>query len=77
MKWMSILIFCCGLFATSALAQSRQDSLWKVWNDDSKADTIRLKAIQGIIWPMLKVDLDSAGILAQHQLNFAEEKNQK
>jgi tetratricopeptide (TPR) repeat protein len=57
--------------------QTKKDSLWGVWNDPTAADTNRLKAIQALTWPMLSEDLDSAYVLANLQLNFAKEKNQK
>ena len=67
------LLFVSGTIA----AQAKRDSLWRVWNDPSAPDTNRLKALQAITWPMLSVDLDSAYSLAQMQLEFAKEKNQK
>lgn len=77
MKVISILVFCCGIFLANASAQTKQDSLWKVWNNPAEPDSSRLKAIQGLTWPMLSVDLDSAFQLAQMQLKFAEERKDK
>lgn len=73
MKFIGILIFCCGLILTNATAQTKQDSLWNVWNNANEADSSRLKAIQALTWPMLIVDLDSAHTLALMQLKFAKE----
>lgn len=75
MKYFSILL--CILFVTNLEAQSKKDSLWKVWNDPAAQDTNRLKAIQALTWPMLSVDLDSALILANMELDFAKKVNSK
>ena len=73
-----IILFMVIPGLTTALsAQAKRDSLWKVWNDPTAADTNRLKAIQAITWPMMTVNLDTAYYLANLQLNFAREKNQK
>ena len=58
-----------------AYAQPKKDSLWQVWHDESAPDTNRLKAIQALTWPMLSVDLDSAFLLANMQLEFAKARN--
>jgi tetratricopeptide (TPR) repeat protein len=67
------------LFYTGTLslgmAQVNKDSLWSVWNDETAADTNRLKAIQALTWPMLNINLDSAYLLANMQLEFAKKKN--
>lgn len=77
MKLISILVFYCGMILTNVAAQTKQDSLWNVWNNAGEADTNRLKAIQALTWPMLSVNLDSAQILARMQLKFAEEHQEK
>lgn len=71
MKIICILVFCCGFIWTNVPAQSKQDSLWKAWNNSAVADTHRLQAIQSLAWPMLNVNLDSAILLANLQLEFA------
>jgi hypothetical protein len=77
MKLICIVFFYCGMLLANVHAQTKQDSLWKVWNNPAEADTNRLKAIQGLTWPMLSVNLDSAYTLAKMQLNFAEEHQEK
>lgn len=74
-----IFLFLLMLTCLSGMAsgQAKKDSLWRVWNDPAAADTNRLKAIQALTWPMLSVDLDSAYLLANMQLNFARDKNEK
>ena len=45
------LTFFIALFISfSSLAQVNLDSLWNVWNDNTQADTNRLKAIGLIAW---------------------------
>ena len=59
-------------------AQSKSDSLWGVWKDNSKPDTSRLMAIDKIIWKdYLFRDQDSAYILAQNQYDFAKSNGVK
>lgn len=77
MKLICILVFYCGMILTNVTAQTKQDSLWNVWNNSEEADTNRLKAIQALTWPMLSVNLDSAHTLATIQLKFAEEHQEK
>ena len=77
MKKIVILIIFTGIDLTSLVAQSKKDSLWRVWNDPQQVDTMRLKAIQALTWPMLNVNLDSAFLLASAQLKFAQERNSK
>lgn len=77
MKLICILVFYGGILLTNVTAQTKQDSLWKVWNSAEEADSSRLKAIQALTWPMLSVDLDSAHTLATMQLKFAEEHQER
>ncbi len=77
MKLICIVVFYCGILLTNVTAQTKQDSLWKVWNSAEEADSSRLKAIQALTWPMLSVDLDSAHTLATMQLKFAEEHQER
>lgn len=76
MKPLFILLFIFGL--SSALsAQVNTDSLWSVWNDAGQPDTMRLKAIQAMAWSMLYSKPDSTYALAQQELRFAEQTNNK
>ena len=75
MRIFAILFFLSGITAPKCLAQANKDSLWNVWYNDSEPDTNRLKAIQRLTWPMLNVNLDSALLLANKQLEFATETN--
>jgi len=77
--WMHLIIWIIAMisFTANLSGQAKRDSLWRVWNDPTAADTNRLKAIQALTWPMMNVNLDSAYFLANLQLNFAREKNEK
>jgi len=64
-----------GLFVH---AQPNLDSLWGVWNDESKEDTCRLKALQKIIRDgYLDTNIDSVLVLAKLQYDFAEKTGSK
>ncbi len=69
-----ITLLLLGSVTLMLRGQSPKDSLWRVWNDTTQPDTVRLKAIQALTWPMLNVSLDSAYLLASMQLKMAEEK---
>jgi tetratricopeptide (TPR) repeat protein len=73
MQWIVIIGMISLSFNLSA--QAKRDSLWKVWNNPTAADTLRLKALQNLTWPMLNTNLDSAYLLAKMQLDFATAKN--
>lgn len=74
MRYVIIILF---LSAGSVNGQTNKDSLWNVWNDEKSHDTLRLKAIQALTWPMMNVNLDSMLILAKIQLEFAEKVSSK
>ena len=70
------LIFNC--FCTGVNAQYNQDSLWGIWKDVSKPDTIRLSAIQTIAWVgYLNLFPDSAIYFAGLEYEYAAKTNQK
>jgi|GEM_PF-1013805 len=56
-------------------AQVNTDSLWQVWNDVARHDTIRLNALQGLASAYLHNSPDSARTVARLQLEFARKKN--
>jgi tetratricopeptide (TPR) repeat protein len=66
-------IFAICLFAVSgeAVAQEDRDSLLAVWSDAQRPDTQRLRAIQDLVPPMWRVDIDSAFLLTNQQLALA------
>ena len=62
----------------NTIAQVNLDSLWNVWNDESQADTNRLKAMHNIAWDgYLFSQPDSAFYFAQMKYDFAESVNNK
>ncbi len=72
-KHLFFCLFLSGLTVGMA-AQTKKDSLWRAWQNAELPDTQRLKAIQALTWPMMNVNLDSAFLLANAQLDFAREK---
>jgi serine phosphatase RsbU (regulator of sigma subunit)/Flp pilus assembly protein TadD len=62
------------LFPLFGRAQSyEKDSLWNVWQDETKADTTRLRAIHKIAWNIyLFTQPDSALYYVQFEYNFAQ-----
>ena len=53
------------------------DSLWKVYNDKSEADTNRLKAIDDIAWSYNTNNPDTARLLANEELKLAQTTKQR
>jgi len=59
---------------SSAFAQQQSDSLYTVWQDESRTDSVRVKAYKDYIWNgYLFSDPDSAYILAEAMYAYAEE----
>jgi len=69
-----VMSLCCAtLFAQPV----NTDSLWQVWNDTTQPDTARMKAIQTIAWSLLYRKPDSTYLLAEKELRFALQVNNK
>lgn len=74
-RFIYILFF---LFSFHGVAQVKLDSLWNVWNDENRPDTIRLQAMQRIcIKGYLYSKPDTAFIVANTMYDFALKKNLK
>ena len=72
-----VLVFFMSFFS-GIKAQVNLDSLFGVWNDESKADTSRLKAIYKISWDgYLFSQPDSAFYYAEVMYDFALKVNNK
>ena len=72
------LFFIALFIGCSSIAQVNLDSLWSVWNDNTQADTSRLKAIHKIAWDgYLFSNPDSAFYFAQDQYGLAKSVNNK
>jgi len=71
MKKVYILVLLSHL-AFGAFAQTKSDSLWQRWNDPDLADTVRLKAIQGLAWSLMYSNPDSTARLAKQAIAFAQ-----
>lgn len=73
-----ILEFGIFSFSQSSLPKNVSDSLWGVWEDDTKQDTIRLSAMNKFVREgYLFSHPDSADHYAQIQFNFAEKAGLK
>lgn len=76
MKQLIYILF--FVFSSQGIAQVKLDSLWNVWKDESRPDTIRLQAMQRIcIKGYLYSKPDTAFIVANTMYDFALEKNLK
>ncbi|MBK7130908.1 MAG: CHAT domain-containing protein [Crocinitomicaceae bacterium] len=61
------------IFAQDGAKKHQQDSLWLVWSDTSQPDTLRLKAIDEMVWTyLLKTNPDSAVKCATLQYQLAQ-----
>lgn len=79
---MRILILSISIISltliTAKAQQSNLDSLYALWQDETKADTVRLDALYQFNWNgILFANPDSAYKLAQIQFEFAEIKGLK
>src|SRR5690606_5010486 len=74
-----LLLLCVFLSGLQVLAQPINiDSLWNVWQDETRPDTSRLQAIDYIAWDgYLYTKPDSAFYFAQMQYDLAEKKGLK
>ncbi len=61
----------------SSRQSHRYDSLWMIFNDENKPDTVRLKAIQNLAIAAQRNDPDSAIKLADLQIKFAQRSKQR
>ncbi len=68
----------CILWQSSVYAQKNLDSLWAIWNDTTKHDTLRLKAIHEYADKgFLNSNLDSLYYYSQLEYDFAKGRNLK
>jgi adenylate cyclase len=67
-----------SLFVMSPKSQTNLDSLWDIWTDESKADTVRIKAIRKFAWDgYLYSHPESCFYYSQIQYDFAQSKGLK
>ncbi len=72
------LTFACFSQKRPPELQNKLDSLWQVWEDTSKADTLRLQAIKSFAWDgYIFSQPDSAYYFAQLEYDFASKTNNK
>ncbi len=73
-----IALFILFTMLTFTKCFANRDSLWSIWADDKQADTLRLKALHTVTSDYyLYNDPDSAIILCQSYLGFAQKINNK
>lgn len=74
--WCAIICLTLGLgISMQSFSQVNTDSLWDVWNDESKADTTRLNALYNMAWyGFMYSKPDSAFTLGQIEADFAASK---
>ncbi|HXU27652.1 MAG TPA: hypothetical protein VN698_10500, partial [Bacteroidia bacterium] len=74
----SLLFFCSAFLLLSSFCFSQnKDSLWLVYNNKSKADTVRLKALYDLANSYLNNNPYTAIVFAQLELQLAEKTNQQ
>lgn len=75
MKHFYLFIFC--FWGLTAFAQVQQDSIWAVWEDTKRADTVRLEALHFVAYNIYSFSQpDSAILLSKVEYDFAKEKKQ-
>lgn len=76
LKYISFVFFI--LFSLEfSFAQTNTDSIYKVFNNKTLSDTIRLKAIHQLAWSILNSNPNTSLFLAGQELKFAKEKKLK
>ena len=76
MKFIHVIILLFAFFELNVNCQSKSDSLWSIWEDESEEDTIRLESIRSYIGrEALFSDQEKAIELAEEQYEFANKVN--
>ena len=71
------LILIAFFSLVSYTSQTNLDSLWSVWNDNTQADTNRLKAMDEIVIAYMYTQPDSAFYFSELQYEFAKSIDNK
>jgi len=72
-----ILLICFGGMPAYLLSQVNADSLYKIWQNNDLADTVRLKAIHNFSIGFLNTNPDSTKVFALQELAYAEKIQNK
>ncbi|OIQ27695.1 MAG: hypothetical protein BM564_11475 [Bacteroidetes bacterium MedPE-SWsnd-G2] len=75
MKHLFLSFSFIALFSFSCLGQSKADSLWTTWNDQSNPDLVRVRALSKYAQELNPKNIDSALFYAQKAYDLAQ-KNQ-
>lgn len=67
-----MLLLCFAALPIGLMAQVNRDSLYKVWQDPTQADTLRLLAIHNLARSLMHQNPDSTYILALQELSLAQ-----
>ena len=73
-QFIALCIICISL---PCVSQSNLDSLCSIWNDESIADTSRLKSLSELFDGLIIEKSDSALQIAKIQYDFAEKRGNK
>lgn len=73
----NISLLCLVLFFCNRLNAQNLDSLWSVYNNTTKSDSVRLIAIRSITQQYMRNNPDSAIIAAQLQISLAQKQGNK
>jgi serine phosphatase RsbU (regulator of sigma subunit)/tetratricopeptide (TPR) repeat protein len=68
----SLVLLLLLAFVIGYAQRSKMDSLWSVYKNKSRPDTVRLKALSSISWTILSSKPDTVLILAKQQLDIVE-----
>jgi serine phosphatase RsbU (regulator of sigma subunit) len=68
-----VMLFSAGFSESN----TKNDSLTLLFNNSSRADTIRLQAIQDVAWTYITSNPDSAIVFAQKELQLAKDKQSR
>src|SRR5437868_2039009 len=71
-----IFIFSFLLFFNTVFSQNI-DSLWSVYRNTQKPDSVRLEAFNDIAWSLLYTNPDSSYLLGHEELELARSKKLK
>ena len=75
LKKVSLLAIVFMLFTPTAPAQATLKEMLRIWNDESQADTVRLWAIDSIVWKVYSNQPDSALPYAKEQAAWARSRD--
>ncbi|MGZ3919407.1 MAG: tetratricopeptide repeat protein [Bacteroidia bacterium] len=73
----NIIAFLILFFSGASRLNAQVDSLWRIYNDKSKPDTVRLIAIHQIAWTYSSIKPDTVLLIGEQELQLAQKKGLK